>query len=464
MQVTQENIDELNAIVKVVLNKEDYHPKYETSLKTYAKKVNLKGFRPGHAPLGMVKKMYGKSLLAEEVNKILNDALYSHISENKLDILGNPMPKESEEVVNWDNPDTMSFSYEIGLAPAFSIDFSKINFPFYSIKVDEELTSKQMDDLAKRYGKLVNAEVSEKTDMIFGSFEQLDENGNLVEGGIKNSGSIAIEQLHDDKLKERLSGLKAGDSVDVNPRKVSHSKADMAAMLGVKPEDIDGIKSDFRFTVTEIKRIENAELNQEFFDKLFGEGQVNSIEDMKVRVANDLKSMFANDSDRVFERDVTEHLIDNTSFKLPDDFIKRWIISTNEKPVTPEQIEQDYPNYSRGLKWQLIENKIIKENDIKIDHTEALDFTKGYLAGQYQRYGLPAPADEELTQSAMRILTNKDENKRIYEDLYHRKVMDVVKNAVKLDHKEVSLDEFKKIANPNGTDEHHHDHDHDHDH
>lgn len=465
MEITKQNIDELNAVLKVSLSKEDYHPQFETSVKNYAKKVNLKGFRPGHAPVSMVKKMYGKSLLADEVNRILNDALHKFISENNLEILGNPMPKQEDETIDWDNPGTMNFSYELGLAPNFSIDFSKISFPFFNVKVDDELVTKQIDDLSRRYGKLVSAEVSGKSDMIFGKFEELDGNGNVVEGGITHeNSSIAIEQLHDDKLREKLSGLKVGDKVDLNPRKVSHSKADMAAMLGIKPEQVDAVKNEFRFTVSEIKRIEPADLNQEFFDKMFGEGQINSIEDMKVRVANDLKSMFANDSDKVFDRDVIEHLLNSIEMKLPDNFIKRWIQATNEKPVTDEQIERDYPSYARGLRWQLIENKIIKDNDIKVDHAEALDFTKGYLAGQYQRYGLAAPADEELTQSAMRILTNKDENKRIYEDLYGRKVMSVVKAAIKLDHKEVTLEEFRKIANPNAGQDHHHDHDHDHDH
>lgn len=465
MEITKENINELNALVKVTLAKEDYHPQFETSLKNYAKKVNMKGFRPGHAPVSMVKKMYGKGLLADEVNKILNDALYKFISENKIDILGNPMPKSDDRNIDWDNPGTMEFVYEIGLAPALSIDFSKISFPFYNVKVDEELVTKQMDDLARRYGKLVSAEVSEKTDMIFGKFEELDADHHLLEGGIKHdNSSIAIEQLHDEKLKERLSGLKVGDSIDLNPRKVSHSKADMATMLGIKPEEVNHVKNEFRFTVSEIKRVEPADLNQEFFDKMFGEGQVNSPEDMKVRVSNDLKGMFVNDSHKVFDRDVVEHLLNTLEMKLPDDFIKRWITATNEKPVTPEQVEHDYPSYARGLKWQLIENKIIKDNDLKIDHVEALDFTKGYLASQYLRYGLAAPGDEELTQSAMRILTNKDENKRIYEDLYHRKVMDVIKSAIKMDQKEITLDEFKKIANPNAGEHHHHDHDHDHEH
>lgn len=463
MQITKENIDELNAVVKISLAKEDYLPQYETSLKNYAKKVSLKGFRPGHAPVSMVKKMYGKSLLADEVNKILNDTLYKYINENKIEILGNPLPKMEEHAVDWDNPATMDFTYEVGLAPSFSIDFSKISFPFYNVKVDEELVNKQMDDLTRRYGKLVTAEVSDKSDMLFGTFEQLDENGNILEGGIKHDASIAVEQLHDDKLKERLSGLKSGDKIDLNPRKVSHSKADMAAMLGIKPEQVDGIKNDFRFTLNEIKRIEPADLTQEFFDKMFGEGQINSVEDMKVRVSNDLKGMFANDSEKVFNRDILEHMLNSIELKLPDAFIKKWIAATNEKEVTPEQIDHDYPSYAKGLKWQLIENKIIKDNDLKVDHAEALDFTKGYLAGQYLRYGLATPGDEELTQSAMRILTNKDESKRLYEDLYNQKVMAVIRGAIKLDNKEISLEEFRKIANPN-VGEHTHDHEHDHDH
>jgi trigger factor len=465
MEITKQNIDELNAVLKVSLAKEDYHPQFETALKNYAKKVNMKGFRPGHAPVSMVKKMYGKSLLADEINRILNDALYHYISENKLDILGNPMPKQEDENIDWDNPGVMNFSYELGLAPVFSIDFSKISFPFYKVQVNDELIAKQIDDLTRRYGKLVSAEVSEKSDMLMGTFEELGDDKNVKEGGIKHENStIAIEHLHDDELKQKLSGLKVGDAVEIDPRKVSHSSADMAAMLGVEKEQIDSVSRNFRFTVTEIKRIEPAVLDQDFFNKIFGEGQVNSLEEMNAKIGNDLAGMFNNDSNSIFDRDVVEHLISSIEMQLPDQFIKRWIVASNEKPVTPEQVENDYPSYSRGLKWQLIENKVIKDNDIKVDQGEVLEFTKSYLAGQYMRYGIPTPPPEEITQSAMRILGNKDESKRIYQDLYGRKVMNVIKAAIKLDEKEVTLDEFKKIANPNGEHEHHHDHDHDHDH
>lgn len=465
MEITKQNIDELHAVLKVSLAKEDYHPQFETSLKNYAKKVNMKGFRPGHAPVSMVKKMYGKSLLADEINRILNDALYHYISENKLDILGNPMPKQEDESIDWDNPGVMNFSYELGLAPIFSIDFSKISFPFYKVQVNDELITKQIDDLTRRYGKLVSAEVSEKSDMLMGTFEELSDGKNVKEGGIKHENStIAIEHLHDDQLKQKLSGLKVGESVEIDPRKVSHSSADMAAMLGVEKEQIDSVGRNFKFTVTEIKRIEPAVLDQDFFNKIFGEGNVNSPEEMKDKIGTDLAGMFNNDSNSIFDRDVVEHLISSIEMQLPDQFIKRWIVASNEKPVTPEQVENDYPSYSRGLKWQLIENKIIKDNDIKVDQAEVLEFTKSYLAGQYMRYGIPTPPPEEITQSAMRILGNKEESKRIYQDLYGRKVMNVIKAAIKLDEKEVSLDEFKKIANPNGEHEHHHDHDHDHDH
>lgn len=465
MEITKQNIDELHAVLKVSLAKEDYHPQFETSLKNYAKKVNMKGFRPGHAPVSMVKKMYGKSLLADEINRILNDALYHYISENKLDILGNPMPKQEDESIDWDNPGVMNFSYELGLAPIFSIDFSKISFPFYKVQVNDELITKQIDDLTRRYGKLVSAEVSEKSDMLMGTFEELSDDKNVKEGGIKHENStIAIEHLHDDQLKQKLSGLKVGESVEIDPRKVSHSSADMAAMLGVEKEQIDSVGRNFKFTVTEIKRIEPAVLDQDFFNKIFGEGNVNSPEEMKDKIGTDLAGMFNNDSNSIFDRDVVEHLISSIEMQLPDQFIKRWIVASNEKPVTPEQVENDYPSYSRGLKWQLIENKIIKDNDIKVDQAEVLEFTKSYLAGQYMRYGIPTPPPEEITQSAMRILGNKEESKRIYQDLYGRKVMNVIKAAIKLDEKEVSLDEFKKIANPNGEHEHHHDHDHDHDH
>lgn len=462
MNIVQENSSKLQSLIKVKLSPADYKDKYETALKSYAKKATIKGFRPGHVPVAMIKKMYGKALLAEEINKMLNEALHKHITDNKLEILGNPIPTEEQEKVNFHEDAEMEFVYEIGLAPVIDLDLSKLNVTYNALLVDDKLIAKQTEDLKRRYGKLVNADLSTETDMLFGTFEELDENNNVVEGGIKHTSTISVEYLHDDQLKKKLSGLKPGDVVNVDPRKVSHSATDMAAMLGVKKEEIGSIGRNFNFTINEIKRIDPAELNQEFFDKLFGAGKVNSESEFQEKVKADLVNMFAFDSDRLFFKEATEQMIDKISVELPDEFLKRWIVTSNENPVTFEQVEAEYDNYSKGLKWQLIENKIIKDNDLKVGNEEALEYTKGYIVSQYTRYGIQAPDDEALMQSAVRILQKQDEAKRIYDELYNRKVMTFLKETVKLNQKDVAYDDFVKMLG--GAEEHHHDHDHEHDH
>lgn len=462
MNIVQENSSKLQSLIKVKLSPADYKEKYETALKSYAKKATIKGFRPGHVPVAMIKKMYGKALLAEEINKMLNDALHKHITDNKLEILGNPLPKEEQEKVDFHEDAEMEFTYEIGLAPVIDLNFSKLSVEYNSLLVDDKLILKQTDDLKRRYGKLVNAEESIATDMLFGTFEELDENNQVVDGGIKHTSTISIEYLHEEDLKKRLSGLKPGDVVNIDPRKVSHSSADMASMLGIKKEDIAQVGRNFNFTINEIKRIEPAELNQEFFDKLFGAGIVNSEAEFNERIKSDLANMFLFDSDRLFFKDATEQIIEKINVELPDEFLKRWIVNSNENPVTFEQVEADYENYSKGLKWQLIENKIIKDNDLKVNHEEAIEYTKGYIVSQYTRYGIQAPDDEALKQSAVNILQKQDEARRIYDELYNRKVMNFLKETISLKKKEVAYDDFVKMLG--GGEEHHHDHDHDHDH
>ncbi|MFN3341562.1 MAG: trigger factor [Flavobacteriales bacterium] len=461
MNVTQEKIDDLNAVIKVKLTPEDYRPKYEATLKDYSRKAQVKGFRPGHVPMAMIKKMYGKSILADEVNKLLNDSLYNYINENNLEVLGNPLPIEDQQKVEFHENAEMEFRYEIGFAPKIDLNLSGFKVPYQALKVDDEMLNKQIDDLRRRYGKLVNAEESIATDMLFGKFEELDENGSLKEGGISNTSTISIEFLKDEATKKQLTGKKPGDVVDLDPRTVSQGESDLAAMLGVEREVLADLHSKFRFTINEIKRIELAELNAELFDKLFGAGTIATEEDFRNRVSTDLKNMFSFDSDRLFLREATKQLLDNLSISLPDSFLKKWIVATNEKPITDEQLEKDYPSYARGLKWQLIENKIIKDNEIKVGHEEAVDYTKGYLVSQYNRYGLPAPEEDQLNQSAMRILSNKEEAKRVYDELYSRKVLAFLKDAMNLAVTEHVYDEFMKIA---GAQDHNHDHDHDHDH
>ncbi len=449
MKVVREDIDALNAVLKVEVAPADYETTVKQELDKYRKTAKIPGFRPGTVPFSLVKKQYGRAVLAEELNKLVNKSLYDFIQENKISILGNPIPKEGTDVKgDFDNPSTFEFEYEIGLSPEVKVNLSAKNkFEYNKVKVDDELIGKQIDDLRRRYGKLGTAEKTSDTDMILGQFVELNEDESIKEGGILNSSTISVEFVEDKTTKKALTGLKVGDKVVVDPAKVSRGERDTAAMLGIKPEQLNDISGKFQITVNEIKRIELADMNEELFNKLFGEGVVKTEAELKERIAEDLKNMFVNDSDRLLTKFVYQDLMKNTEVQLPDAFMKRWIKLSNEKPITDEQIAADYDSYSDNLKWQLIQGEIFKSNDIKLDNQEVIEFTKGLLVSNYAQYGIPAPADDELTKSAMQVLQNKDEVNRIYDMLAESKLTKFFKETVKLNEKEISYDDFVALAN-----------------
>ncbi len=448
MGVTREDVSSNSAILRVKVTPADYEKKVATAIEKTRKQAKIPGFRPGHVPAALVKKQYGKSILADELNKVVNDFLNSFITENKIEILGNPIPFEKEEVKgDFNNPADFEFAFEIGITPEFKIDSTlKETFNYVSVKVDDELINKQVDDLRRRYGKLVASEKIGDTDLVMAQFTELNDDNTVKEGGIVHSSTISMEFVEDKKAKKELTGKKVGDKVVVNPAHVSKGGKDTAALLGIKEEDLTTISDKFELSVTEIRHMELAELNQELFDKLFGEGEVKSEEELKERVKADLDKMFSNDSDRLLTRAVYDKLIADTKIDLPSDFLKRWIQLSNEKPITLEEIDAQFEGYEKGMKWQLIQGHIFKANDLKLNHTDAIEYTKQLLVNQYAQYGIPAPEDKELTASAIQVLGNKDESARVYDMLAETKLTEFFKSTVKLKNKEVSYDEFVEIA------------------
>ncbi|MFT7613992.1 MAG: trigger factor [Parvicellaceae bacterium] len=448
MDIKQEKIDDLNALLRVKIGPEDYSEKVDETLKNYRKQANIPGFRTGKVPMGLIKKKYGPSVVAEEVNKAINNALYEHITDNKVDILGNPMPKDDpENQVDWENPADMEFTYEIGLAPAFDVKLSKKDkVTYHKVIVDETVVNQQIEDFAKRYGKLVPADLSEDKDMLLGAFKELDGNGADKEGGILHTSTISVEMLDDKKMQKKLTGMKVGDSLVLNPDDVSKGEADKAAMLGITKDGLEGISNEFQYTVTEIKRMQPAAVNVQLFDKIYGEGNVTTEEDFRNKIKEEMASMFNKDSDKVFKRDLSDSLIKKLKLSLPDKFLKRWIQASNENEVTAEQIEEEYEQYSKQLKWQLIENKIIADNDLKVEQEEVVEYTKGLLIQQYAQYGMPAPEEEMLAESAVKVLENQDEAKKVYEAIYERKIVDFAKENMKINEKEMSYEDFVKVA------------------
>lgn len=448
MNVTRQEVNAETALLTVQVSPADYQGKVAASLDKYRKQAKIPGFRPGKVPMGLIQKQYGKGVLAEEMNKLVSDALYAYVQENKLEILGNPIPKDGTEVKgDFDNPGDFEFVYEIGYSPAIDLKLTnKSKYDYVQVKIDDKLVDQQIDDLRRRYGKMTSTDEVGETDMILAQFVELNEDGSIKEGGIMHSSTTSMEFIEDKKVKKSLVGKKIGDKVTISASTITRGDSDKAAMLGIKPEELANHSDSYQMTINDIKRMELAELNQDLFDKLFGDGAVSSEKELRERIGADLKNMFANDSDRLLTREVYRDLVENTPVNLPDTFLKRWIQLSNDKPITIEQIEADYDSYAKDLKWQLIQGHIFKANDIKLDNAEVIEFTKGLIANQFAQYGIPAPEDAELTKQAAGALQNREEANRIYDMLAETKLTQYFKDTVKLNSKEISYDEFVEMA------------------
>jgi trigger factor len=449
MIVLKENVDNLNADLIVKINREDYAAKLKASLEKYRKTAKIPGFRPGNVPMGIIEKQYGKSLLAEELNKLANDGIYNFIKENKLEILGNPIPKENVQVKgDFSAPDEFEFTFEIGLSP--TIDMTKAmngKYDYTTIKVDDKLISQQIEDLRRRYGKLISTEIAGEKDMVLGKFQELNDDKSIKTDGISNATTISLEFLKDETVSQLLVGKKVNETFELAPSKVAKDSKDMASLLGVSEEIANEITSNFNFTITEIKKMAMADLNSDLYAKLFQEGEVDSEESLKARVKKDMEQMFSKDSDKLLTRSVFNSIMEQTNVEFPSDFLKRWIRMTNEKPLTEEDINAEFDAYLKSLKWQLIQTKIFKDNNIKLDQEEVIEYTKNLLIGNYAQYGMPAPDDKELAETAIRLLQNKEQANGIYDQLAEQKLTDFFKSMVSLVAKPVSYDEFVEIAN-----------------
>lgn len=448
MDVSIKNTDALNAVLTVKISNDDYKDTYNSSLKNYRKQMQLPGFRKGHVPTSVIKKKYGPSILAEEIDKILNKSIYDHITENKLNILGNPLPIEDDNVkVDWNNPSNFEFKYELGIAPEFKLELpGRYKFTRYQPKVDDSLINKQSDDYGRRYGKLINVEKAGERDMILGNFKELDESGNVIPEGFNHSSTISLEFINDKKSKKRLLGSQPKDTFKIDPVKISRGEADMAAMLGIDKERAKIYKREVLLTVNEVKTLEPANLDVALFDKIYGAGEVKTIEEFKSKVKDDLNKMFISDIDRLLKGEISKTLIKKLKLKLPDQFLKKWILSSN-KEAKQEDIDKEYESYSDGLKWQLIENFIIRDQSIKVSGEELLKFTMDLMGNQYIQYGMMIPEEEELKKTAEKVLSNKEEGRKINDMIYDKKVMEYLKNTLRINDKFVNHEDFtKKVA------------------
>ena len=445
MNISKKDVSNQIAELSITITPTDYAVKVESAIKKVQQKAAMPGFRPGKVPVSLIKKQHGKSILVDEVNKILNETLYNYINDNKIEILGNPMPK-TNNTIDFEHQTEWTFNYELGLTPHFDVTLDNSqSFVYNTVKVDDELVEKYLKDVKRNYGKPSNPDVATEKDVLYIDIVELDSENNIVAGGIFKSTSIGIDRLKNEAAKAKLIGATKESKIIINANELYDSAVDKSISLGIDKEVAENFSANLQLTVRNIARMEDAELNQELFDKLYGAGIINSEAEFIDKIKAELAVMFTQDTDRKFIEGVEKTMIERLNIQLPDDFLKRWLMAVNEKPVTKEQLEAEYPSYANTMKWELIKHKIIKANEIVVSNDEARAEASGYIRSQYARYG-QAPDEAEVTKIADSILAKKEEAQKIYEGIYSKKVLDVLKTNCKLETKEVSYNEFFGIT------------------
>lgn len=436
MNITKESIDSLNAVVKVDIAAEDYQGKVEQILKDYRKKADIPGFRKGQVPMGMVKKQYGKSIMIDEINKMLQESLNNYLTEEKLDILGNPIPKANDSF-SWD-AEAFSFEFELGLAPEFDVDLSaKKKITQYNIVAEDSLIDKEVENLQTRFGKIHQVEeVVEKANVV-GTFVN-------AEKEIEKKSTIVLEDIKGKVNLKKFLGAKVGDVLKLKTKGLFNDDHKLMGALGLSHDDIHGLDIELDFTIEEITQVELAELNQEFFDKIFGEGKVTSAEELRTKIKEDAENQFKAQSEQQLLNSVTEYLVENTKFDLPVAFLKKWLATAGEKQLSEEEAAEEYEKSEKGLRYQLIESKLMTANGIKLDYQELKDYAKEFIKAQMAQYGNLNPEEKELDDIANRVLTNQDEAKRLQDQLVSKKLLDFYKENITFKEKEVTYENFVK--------------------
>ncbi len=447
MNITRENINDLNALLKVEIRKDDYAGEVEKVLRDYRKKANVKGFRPGMVPMGLVRKMYGKAVQLEEINKLVSDNIRKYLTDEKLEILGDPLPDLSQnEKINFDTQEDFEFRFELGLAPQFELNLSNKNkVTVYEITIDEKMKSDYISNYTRRFGQFRNEEETGDSDMLKGTIAELNEKGEILEGGkTADNAALTISVIKDEEIKKNFTGKESGDSIDFDLRKALPNDYEIAGILRIQKEEAEGISGTFRYTIDQINRFIPAEINKELFDKIYGEGIVNTEEEFNAKIEEEIKRNLKNESDYKLGMDIKKLVMEKTDFALPEDFLKRWLLAVNEK-TTQEQIDKEFDSFRQDLKWQLIRNKIAKENDVKITEEELHQEAENITRYQFQQYGLFYATDEQIHNYAAEMLNREEDAKRIAERILEEKAVEKLKEVVKLEEKQVTAEEFNKL-------------------
>lgn len=437
MKITKEDLDALNSVVKIDIAVDDYQEKVDTELQNYRKKANVPGFRKGHVPMSLVKKQYGKSVMIDEVNKLLQESLNRFLTEEKLDVLGNPLPKMQDDF-SWEEGD-FTFEFELGLAPEFEVNLKpKKAITSYTIVADKKMLDTQIENIREQYGKLVTQAEVEDNSNITGTFTN-------EEKGIDKKSTFKVDKIKGKANQKKLIGLKVGDTVELKSKNLFEDDHMLMNVLGVSHDDIHDLNVTLSLSIEEVSKTELADLNQELFDKIFGADMVKSEEELRAKLKEDAEKQFASQADQQLLNAVTESLIENTSFDLPAEFLKKWLAVSGEKPMTPEQAGEEFDKSEKGLRYQLIESKLMQNNEaLQYKFEDLKEYTKGFVKAQMAQFGDNQIGEKELDDIVMRVLSNQEEVKRLSDQLKNEKLLKFFKENIKLKNKEVTYEDFIK--------------------
>lgn len=448
MNIEREDTGTLTATLKVKLTPEDYTPGVEKALKEQRRTASWPGFRPGQVPMTIIKKRVGKAVLVNEVERLIDENLRQYIQDNDLRMLGQPLPKNEDAADNnWDEPGEFNFQYEMGIAPSFDVELNeKLGVEMPVVDVDDALVQREIDDMQRRYGTMADVDSVGEKDLVLGDLIELDGSGAIVAGGLMNRTTITMDELKDEAAKSALLGRAVGDEVTLDPHAISRDHDDLARMLNVDHERVHDLHGHMLFRIAEIKRMQTVPVDQQLFDRVYGPGAVTDEVAFRAKVKEGLEGMFARDSERIFKRLVLRKLGEKASIELPDAFLKRWISTTSEKPITPDEVEQGYEGYAQGLKRQLLEDRIVEKYGLEAKGEELNAFAKRYVTDQFAQYGIPAPEGDKLQEMAGRMLGDRDQIKRMRDSIVDQKLTAHFKAMLSPKEKKVGFDEFVNLA------------------
>lgn len=442
MNITQNNIDDLNAVLTVVIEKEDYQEKVEKVLKDYRKNATIKGFRKGQVPMSLIRKQHEKAVIFDEVNQLLQQGINEHIQKEKISILGNPLPI-ADESFDWD-ADQLKFEFELGLAPEFDVDLSKVEVETYKVKVDDEEVQKYVENFAKRFGSMKSLDKVAKDGEVNIKviIKELDEDKKVVEGGLEKETFLFTEEIANAK---DFHGKKVGDVVVVNSKDLYEDPMSLENTLGLTAEEIATFDKDLEVTIKEITAMEASEINQELFDKVYGEGAVKDEAEFRQKIREEAEKMYARETDKQMMNDVVKSLIDITKFDLPNDFLSRWLHQTNDKIESLEAAKEQLVKEEEGLRYQLIESKVAEKYELNVEYADVEATAKKLIKEQLAMYGQTNIPEEDLEKIVQSSLQNQEEFRRMADQVFADKMMQAFKENAKLTQKEVTFNEFVKI-------------------